>query len=223
MEGLSREEDWSAFLDVLAFTIYGTILFPHLDNYIDFEAIDVFFAYRDKGKNPELTVPFVIYKLSPQNVGMLRKIRQAWGNIVRKGRELGPKSHGTLGSYKAWVKSRVQQIKLPFCNAPIIIEEVPILDILRNKEIEELREALLKFEEEKRGLNRRLEEAYEKQRIALEETEQKRKSLEQMCKRTKIKEENKLRTKDCPRVERDRALVENQELKEMLRSSKIVE
>ncbi|RDX92087.1 hypothetical protein CR513_25838, partial [Mucuna pruriens] len=47
---LLREEDWSAVMDVYGLLVYGIILFPHLEDYIDIAAIDVFLAKRDKGK-----------------------------------------------------------------------------------------------------------------------------------------------------------------------------
>ncbi|RDX94074.1 hypothetical protein CR513_23583, partial [Mucuna pruriens] len=141
--------------------------------------------------------PLCPQRTKSQNVGMLRKITHTWGNIVKKGMRIGTKE------------------PLYHANAPKIIEKVPILDIPRKEETEELGEVLLKSKEEKKGLKKRLEEAYEKQRISLEETEEKRKSLEKICKRAKI-EENNLRTNDYLRApdqemglrreERDRVL-----------------
>ncbi|RDY12730.1 hypothetical protein CR513_02434, partial [Mucuna pruriens] len=65
----------------------------------------------------ESMAPFVIHGLSPQNVGMLRRIRQAWGKILKNGQELGPRSHGS-SSYKSWLKLRVQCDKLPLMMCP---------------------------------------------------------------------------------------------------------
>ncbi|RDX67903.1 hypothetical protein CR513_53169, partial [Mucuna pruriens] len=36
----------------LGLIIYGVILFPHIDEYVDMAAIDAFLTYRDKGENP---------------------------------------------------------------------------------------------------------------------------------------------------------------------------
>ncbi|MCH95998.1 hypothetical protein A2U01_0016981 [Trifolium medium] len=52
-----KEQDWTAFTDVLALTIFGIVLFPNMDEYVDFAAIDVFLAVRNQGHNP---VPAVL-------------------------------------------------------------------------------------------------------------------------------------------------------------------
>jgi hypothetical protein len=42
MEDLANKKDWKSFMDVLALTIYGIVLFPQIKNYVDMAAIDVF-------------------------------------------------------------------------------------------------------------------------------------------------------------------------------------
>ncbi|RDX91716.1 hypothetical protein CR513_26255, partial [Mucuna pruriens] len=51
----------------------------------------------------ELLKPLLVHGLGPTNVGMLRNIRQAWGQISRKGREIGPRCHGAFISYRSWL------------------------------------------------------------------------------------------------------------------------
>jgi len=58
---LAANEDWVAFRDVLALIIYGTILFPSAQEFIDYAAIDVFLAYRDNGENPTYVVLADVY------------------------------------------------------------------------------------------------------------------------------------------------------------------
>jgi hypothetical protein len=47
-----KERVWTAFTNVLALTIFGIVLFPHSDKYVDFATIDVFLAVRNQGHNP---------------------------------------------------------------------------------------------------------------------------------------------------------------------------
>ncbi|XP_061359319.1 uncharacterized protein LOC133303421 [Gastrolobium bilobum] len=49
---LAEIEDWEAFIDVLALTIYGILMFLNVDEFVDFAAIDVFFARKFRGENP---------------------------------------------------------------------------------------------------------------------------------------------------------------------------
>jgi hypothetical protein len=46
----------AAFADVLALAIFGIVLFPNIDNHIEFAAIDVFLAVRNERQNPVPTV-----------------------------------------------------------------------------------------------------------------------------------------------------------------------
>jgi hypothetical protein len=48
---LAKVNDWDAFMEVLALTIFGVVLFPSADGIIDLAAIDVFLAFKEK-KNP---------------------------------------------------------------------------------------------------------------------------------------------------------------------------
>jgi hypothetical protein len=56
LKSFSEVGDWDAFADVLALAIFGIVLFPNIDQYIDFAAIDVFLAVRNERRNPVPTV-----------------------------------------------------------------------------------------------------------------------------------------------------------------------
>ncbi|RDX97833.1 hypothetical protein CR513_19351, partial [Mucuna pruriens] len=109
----------------------------------------------------ELVTLFVVHGLRLQNV--------AWGNVIKKGQELGPRSYGTSASYKNWLILQVEQIKLPFDNTLLSTEKAPILDTPKNEEVEELKETMGRPEEEKKDLERKLEEAYKGKISTLDE------------------------------------------------------
>lgn len=56
LESLAAKKDWTTFMDVLALTIYGVVLFPRMDGYIDFSAINVFLAWKNGKENPTSAV-----------------------------------------------------------------------------------------------------------------------------------------------------------------------
>ncbi|XP_020229086.1 uncharacterized protein LOC109810113 [Cajanus cajan] len=49
---LAESERWGVFMDVLALIIYGIVLFPNVENFIDFAAIDVFLAFKHEKMSP---------------------------------------------------------------------------------------------------------------------------------------------------------------------------
>ncbi|RDX67984.1 hypothetical protein CR513_53082, partial [Mucuna pruriens] len=51
MEHLSKVGDWETFADVIRLSLFGIVLLPHLDNYVDHAAIDAFWACWKKNKN----------------------------------------------------------------------------------------------------------------------------------------------------------------------------
>ncbi|RDX75439.1 hypothetical protein CR513_44664, partial [Mucuna pruriens] len=53
---LQKEENWSAIMNVYELLVYGIVLFSHLEDYTDLEAIEVFLAKRDRGENPTIAV-----------------------------------------------------------------------------------------------------------------------------------------------------------------------
>ncbi|RDY10766.1 hypothetical protein CR513_04656, partial [Mucuna pruriens] len=47
-------EDWPTFMDALGLLIYGILLFPQLEDYVDLVAMRVFLAKKNKGENPTM-------------------------------------------------------------------------------------------------------------------------------------------------------------------------
>ncbi|RDY01902.1 hypothetical protein CR513_14705, partial [Mucuna pruriens] len=56
MECLSITRDWETFIDILGLSLYGLILLPCSDDYVDYAAIDALSDCREKDKNPMLAV-----------------------------------------------------------------------------------------------------------------------------------------------------------------------
>ncbi|RDY01268.1 hypothetical protein CR513_15420, partial [Mucuna pruriens] len=56
LQQLQREEDWPAFIDMYGLLIYGIVLFPQIEDYVDLEAIDAFLGKCDRGENPVIAV-----------------------------------------------------------------------------------------------------------------------------------------------------------------------
>ncbi|RDX77662.1 hypothetical protein CR513_42169, partial [Mucuna pruriens] len=52
LQQLQEEGDWLTFVDVYGLLVYGIILFPHIECYVDLATIDTFFSKRDKGEHP---------------------------------------------------------------------------------------------------------------------------------------------------------------------------
>ncbi|XP_027936168.1 uncharacterized protein LOC114191186 [Vigna unguiculata] len=49
---LAGKEEWETFMDVLALTLYGIMLFPKIDDFVDYAAMDVFIASKTRSENP---------------------------------------------------------------------------------------------------------------------------------------------------------------------------
>ncbi|RDX66398.1 hypothetical protein CR513_54831, partial [Mucuna pruriens] len=195
MRHFSEVDDWDAFSDVLGLVVYGIILFPYLVDYVDIAAIDSRYPISHRSME-ELITLFVVHDLGLQNIGILRRIRQAWRSVIKKGHELGPRSYGTLTSYKKWLKLRVKQVKLPFGSILSTIEKTLTFIISENEEVEELKETLGRREKEKKDLKRKLEEAYKGKKTALEEAAKEKRIDELMSKRAQMEEHNKIRMRE---------------------------
>jgi len=59
---LARKEDWGTFMDILALTLYGIMLFPNLEGFVDYAAINVFVAMKTRFENPVTTILADIYE-----------------------------------------------------------------------------------------------------------------------------------------------------------------
>ncbi|KAG2390785.1 uncharacterized protein HKW66_Vig0252770 [Vigna angularis] len=58
---LAEGEDWETFMDVLALTVYGIVLFPKVEGFVDYTAIDVFVAKKTRSENPVTAVLADVY------------------------------------------------------------------------------------------------------------------------------------------------------------------
>ncbi|RDY09916.1 hypothetical protein CR513_05646, partial [Mucuna pruriens] len=51
LQRLQEEEDWLAFVDVYRLLVYGIMIFPQIERYVDLAAIDAFLNKRDQGEH----------------------------------------------------------------------------------------------------------------------------------------------------------------------------
>ncbi|RDX74174.1 hypothetical protein CR513_46104, partial [Mucuna pruriens] len=56
LQQLQREEDWPTFIGIYGLLIYGIVLFPQIEDYMDLAAIDVILGKHDRGENPIIAV-----------------------------------------------------------------------------------------------------------------------------------------------------------------------
>jgi len=49
---LADKNEWETFMDVLTTVIYGVLLFPNIEYFVDYVAVDVFIASKTRSKNP---------------------------------------------------------------------------------------------------------------------------------------------------------------------------
>jgi len=53
---LSEERDWEVFMDVFALTLFGIMLFPKIERFVDNATINVFIAYRTQCESPDTAI-----------------------------------------------------------------------------------------------------------------------------------------------------------------------
>ncbi|RDY11728.1 hypothetical protein CR513_03557, partial [Mucuna pruriens] len=53
---LREEEEWTAVMDVFRLLLYGILLFPQVEDYVDLATMEVFMAKKDRGENPTMAV-----------------------------------------------------------------------------------------------------------------------------------------------------------------------
>ena len=58
---LSEEENWKTFMDVFALTIYGIMLFPKVEYFVDCVAINAFATFMIRFENPIMAVLSDVY------------------------------------------------------------------------------------------------------------------------------------------------------------------
>jgi len=55
-KALSNQGEWTSFIDILALLVFGTVLFPNVDELVDPAAIDAFLAYHHSKESPTIDV-----------------------------------------------------------------------------------------------------------------------------------------------------------------------
>lgn len=60
VSSLANKKDWDAFMDVLAL-IYVVVLFPNIDDFIDYTTIDSFLAFKDRQESPVSAILTDVY------------------------------------------------------------------------------------------------------------------------------------------------------------------
>ncbi|RDX91775.1 hypothetical protein CR513_26197, partial [Mucuna pruriens] len=346
-----QEEDWPTFMDVYGLSIYGLVLFPHGDDYIDLVVADAYMAKRDRGENPTMVLlantyytlnhycerrggylrcyspllylwmtshlfhsktksscpiedfkwccikimskdlwaklfdhviertirwylawnkreeiivkcggfpnvpllgtlgainynpellswqvgypvirvppkedlrPFLLHGLKIQDGELHKKIKHAWRNVIKKGKECGSRSCGASTDYRNWLTSRTKKSELPQHQK----REVQTYEAQETMRVRELEEDLAQKEVEKKSLKRRLEETI----TALASTEQEicreHQLSDQVKEKARAEEKNKLKIRSClravdqemyfRRLEQDQATLEKEQLKETL-------
>ncbi|XP_014490785.1 uncharacterized protein LOC106753481 [Vigna radiata var. radiata] len=58
---LADREEWETFMDVLALTVYDIVLFPRMEDLVDYTAIDVFVARKTRSENPVTAILADVY------------------------------------------------------------------------------------------------------------------------------------------------------------------
>ncbi|RDY05750.1 hypothetical protein CR513_10388, partial [Mucuna pruriens] len=56
LQRLQKEEDWLAFVDVYELLVYGIMLFPQIERYVDLVAIDAFLKKQDREEHPIVAI-----------------------------------------------------------------------------------------------------------------------------------------------------------------------
>ena len=55
-KALADQGEWVSFIDILALLVFGVILFPYVEGFVDLAAIDAFLAYHHSKESPVVAV-----------------------------------------------------------------------------------------------------------------------------------------------------------------------
>ncbi|RDX68834.1 hypothetical protein CR513_52135, partial [Mucuna pruriens] len=155
----------------------------------------------------ELITPFVVHRLRSQNMGIFKKIRQAWGNVIKKGHELGLRSYGFRSSEPSYLLATPSQLLRR--HQPSTSQKRGGGRAQRNPGQAGKRKE--RPQEEIKG-------SLQRAKIRVRGSKQKKKRIsESLSKRARIEEDNKIRMREClkvavhemclRRVERDQVLL----------------
>jgi len=71
---LAGKENWGTFMDVLALTLYDIMLFPNLEGFVNYAAINVFVAMKTRSENPVTAILADIYETLDSCYKMKQKV-----------------------------------------------------------------------------------------------------------------------------------------------------
>ncbi|RDX60130.1 hypothetical protein CR513_61758, partial [Mucuna pruriens] len=104
---LSKDGNWQTIVDVIGLLIYGILLFPHLEDYVDLITMEIFLAKRDKGENPTMAILANTYPLITTNkiVFPIEDFKWSWVKPMSKEqwvKHLSEASKRTIRWYPTW-------------------------------------------------------------------------------------------------------------------------
>lgn len=99
--------------------------------------------------------PFVINTIDPLNPAV-KRVRQAWNNIVRSGLELGKKNVIAREPYVKWVKERARIVKMPFYYESTSLPPVPEPEPILQEDVDKLTSKISELEIENTRLRLQL-------------------------------------------------------------------
>lgn len=143
-----------------------------------------------------------LYKGMPECEDLLRRVQHAWESVVYKGSEELSQRTGDV-SFSQWLKEKLQSVKTPSQGALSLKEKIPEPYIPTFEEMNEIKAALAKADEEKKALRIKLEEVTVEKEKLEEENAIKMVAVKESVKRYKVEEENKLEAQKYLRGARD--------------------
>ncbi|XP_027337271.1 uncharacterized protein LOC113850964 [Abrus precatorius] len=149
----------------------------------------------------ELLIPFIVYYEDGNFTELIRKARNAWARVVRKGKELGVRRCVAKASYRQWVKERIQEIKLPFKDPGTFQKsESSNPEPFENEEVKELKVRLAKMIEKNVRVERELRESRQTCTILKRENSEKQQAYEEVCKKQKSVQSHVAKVQRCLEV-----------------------
>uniref|UniRef100_A0A151UGP3 DUF7745 domain-containing protein n=1 Tax=Cajanus cajan TaxID=3821 RepID=A0A151UGP3_CAJCA len=128
---LAESEKWDAFMDVLSLIIYGIVLFPNFENFIDFAAINVFLAFKHEKKS---LVPAIL--ADTYHSLTLRHERRV---ICQCGDFLNVPLMGTKGCVNYNLALAIRQLGYPIRSPPVEDSITPFMVYDMTKELDFLK------------------------------------------------------------------------------------
>ncbi|XP_050889332.1 uncharacterized protein LOC127094554 [Lathyrus oleraceus] len=139
---------------------------------------------------------FLLLDLGVENPSLFQRIKEAWKNVNRKGKDdLGIANGITKEPYFQWVKERVEMIKMSFViRAPVPLPE-PKLTHVPIEEMEELKTTVAKLEKENEELQIKLQQTINEKNNMKWELERKEEQLQAHVEKFNKEEHKRKKTK----------------------------